>query len=326
MNIIIVGAGQLGSRHLQSCLKLATPANIYVVDPSADSLGIAENRAAEIEESIASKHSVQYLSSLEKVDVEHFDFGIIATNSAVRFKVLDALCRQHSLGCVILEKVLFQSVKEYEQASKLLNDCNIKAYVNCPLRVYPFYQGLKKSILAGDKKIRFSYKAGEWFGLGCNSIHYIDLMSFLTEASVVSVNTDLIDNSVINTKRAGYIEFTGTLSVSFTDGSLLLIESECGSEFGSHVEIERDDKKVVFNGLTGNYELFENGMSVKSDSFSLCYQSDLTHKMIEQIQETGSCGLTSFSESSALHIKFLEALLRKYELVTGTATERLSIT
>ena len=39
---LIIGAGQLGSRHLQGLLKLTQEQVVYVLDPSNDSLSIAK--------------------------------------------------------------------------------------------------------------------------------------------------------------------------------------------------------------------------------------------------------------------------------------------
>ena len=43
-NIAIIGAGQLGSRHLQGLKKAQLPMNIFVLDASEESLTICEQR------------------------------------------------------------------------------------------------------------------------------------------------------------------------------------------------------------------------------------------------------------------------------------------
>ena len=45
--IAIIGAGQLGSRHLQGLAKLQLPCQVHVVDPSPKSLEVARQRFAE---------------------------------------------------------------------------------------------------------------------------------------------------------------------------------------------------------------------------------------------------------------------------------------
>jgi predicted dehydrogenase len=43
-SIVIIGAGQLGSRHLQALRLIDEPIRIQVVDPSHESLKVAEER------------------------------------------------------------------------------------------------------------------------------------------------------------------------------------------------------------------------------------------------------------------------------------------
>jgi pyrroline-5-carboxylate reductase len=45
---VIIGAGELGSRHLPGLLQYEPIQEIYVVDPSETALQIAQSRAAEI--------------------------------------------------------------------------------------------------------------------------------------------------------------------------------------------------------------------------------------------------------------------------------------
>ena len=49
-SVLIVGAGQLGSRYLQSLKKVKSSLNIYVVDINQNSLNIAKDRWDEIEQ------------------------------------------------------------------------------------------------------------------------------------------------------------------------------------------------------------------------------------------------------------------------------------
>jgi pyrroline-5-carboxylate reductase len=60
-NILLVGAGQLGSRYLQGLIKIAFPLNIYVVDPNINALNESIKRCAEI--SFNEKHNISYYNS-----------------------------------------------------------------------------------------------------------------------------------------------------------------------------------------------------------------------------------------------------------------------
>ena len=45
----IIGAGQIGSRHLQALCKLESPARVALVDPSDESLQTASDRYIEVD-------------------------------------------------------------------------------------------------------------------------------------------------------------------------------------------------------------------------------------------------------------------------------------
>ena len=87
--LAIIGAGQLGSRHLQGLAQINFEASIEVVDPNKTSLEIAKQRFKECpdNQNIISASYFQTLSSLS-YDV---DIAIIATGSKFRFQVLKNL-------------------------------------------------------------------------------------------------------------------------------------------------------------------------------------------------------------------------------------------
>ena len=57
--LLIIGAGQLGSRHLQGLSKINNDIEIAVVDPNRDALELAHNRYEEMP-SNSHIHSVDY--------------------------------------------------------------------------------------------------------------------------------------------------------------------------------------------------------------------------------------------------------------------------
>ena len=83
---LIIGAGQLGSRHLQGLLKFEKEQLVYVLDPSENSLNISKERAQEVE----NKHNVIYRNDWGELPTE-FDLVIVATGANVRSKVVSKL-------------------------------------------------------------------------------------------------------------------------------------------------------------------------------------------------------------------------------------------
>ncbi len=303
-NIAIIGAGQLGSRHLQALASMKHPVCIQVVDSSAESLAVAEARFKEVGSNFTGKISFHTdISALEK----QIDIAIVATNSKVRRRVVEQLTANSNVKNLILEKFLFVKSDDYQAVEKLLTEKKIKAWVNCPRRMIPFYQNLQKE-LSGN--VEFNASGNSW-GLSCNGIHLLDLFAFLTKSDNIVLSNDLIDKTVIESKRPGYIEFTGTITGK-TGGHTFLIASFPDKTPSLRINIntaavrysieEGPEAKVWISRLDNNWALEEQ-------TFNMPFQSQLTNIAADEILRTGNCSLTAYKESAELHLLFLNNLI-----------------
>lgn len=326
MNLLIVGAGQLGSRHLQACLKLSIKFNIYVVDNSEVSLSISEERANQVD--WGADHKVYYYKDLNCVNESNIDYLILATGAAVRYSILEASLNLFEVKYLILEKFLFQDVESYRKAESIIKLKNVKAFVNCPLRTYSFYKKIKNDYININKPVYFNYKAGEWCGLACNSIHYIDLVAYLSGANIEYISAEKVDGTVIQSKRKGYIEFTGTIRANLCNGSSISINSIKNSDEVSEIEILNDELRILVNEITGEYVIYSKGIVIESGCYDLVYQSNLTNIIINQLMDSGDCDLVGYTESMHFHLEFLESLLSHYNRLNleETAVKVLPIT
>ncbi len=320
----IIGTGQLGSRHLQALAKSSFSVRVEVVDPSNRSLKTAKRR---FEEMPLNKNidGVDYFTSLDSLSSK-IDLCIIATTSDTRAKVTRELLQKREVGYILFEKVLFQSIPEYEEISKLLKRYNVRSWVNCPRRIYPFYQHLKK-ILAEDERIFFTTYGGEW-GLACNSIHLIDLVAFLTGSSEYSVEANTLDSDAIDSKREGFIELTGTLRGFFSNGGEFLFHSCRGSLAPMIITICGRNAEVMIDEERGTAKIAQehNNWKWEDVKFSVPFQSDLTQNVAKDILENGDCGLTPFFESVNLHLPLLKAIMEHLSSIRDEKIEFCPIT
>lgn len=324
MNILIVGAGALGSRHLQACLKINRPCNIYVVDPSKDSLDIAKERAEQV--ITFDKHNVSFFQSLEAVDASSIAYAIVATNANYRYEVSCDVIKRFKPTAIILEKVLFQTLEEYSRFSEFLVDKDTIVFVNCPFRTYPVFNYIKSKYLNSDSTIQVDYSGGEWIGLCCNAIHYIDLTSYLSESVLSDVETNFLDSEIIASKRKGYIEITGKLVCHFSDNSILSLSSAKGSDRQSEFVIKNRNYEIYVDELSGDCRIYQNGELCEEKKFNIVYQSELTNLIIEQIEITGVCGLSKYNDSAAMHKILVSNLLSFYNEKSGISSDLLPIT
>src|SRR5947209_4742456 len=131
--VALIGAGQIGSRHLQALARLE--ADITVIDPSSASL----DRAREL----AGKSDIRYATQLDQLGPA-IDVAIVACSARERRSVVESLLAGRKVGALVLEKVLFQKIEDYEAVGALLKERGVRAWVNCPRRLWPFYQALRE--------------------------------------------------------------------------------------------------------------------------------------------------------------------------------------
>lgn len=321
-NCLIIGAGQLGSRHLQGLVKCLEQLEIYVLDPSLDSLKIAQEREKEINH----KHKVIYTQSWEILP-EFFDIVIVATNANIRESVINKLLENHKVRFLILEKVLFQELNAYQRVRDLLVQHNVITYVNHPRRMFESYINIKANLDSNIQSI-YSVVGGNW-GIGCNALHFLDLFVFLSEKKLKYINVNLIEDELLESSRKGFTEFTGTLTGYLTDGSFFNITSLKGESSAISVTIFNNEQRLIIQeGLTPQiYELEKKNLfNCKKDIFKVQYQSELTTNIVDGLLNNNSCSLPSYDDARHTHELFLTTMLEKYNNITGLQAKILPIT
>jgi hypothetical protein len=305
-NIVVIGAGQLGSRHLQALSKVNFQTTIEVVDPFEASLEVAKGRFDEMPENSAIA-DIRYVSSISQLST-HVDLAIIATNADVRAEVIRQLVKQCEVKNLVLEKVLFQKAEEYREIQTLLEAKNIKTWVNHPRRMFPYYAKLKE-LLVCSKQVSYQVQGGDW-GLACNGLHFIDHLAFLTGCRGLTISTDGLNPSVIVSKRKGYFEVSGTLSGKIGAHPFVLFCHENASPVV--ITICADNLNAIVDEGRGFVRIAtkENGWQwVEENEKVVYFQSELSSKIAEDIFETGQCDLPTFSEATELHIPFINTML-----------------
>lgn len=295
--VAIIGAGQLGSRHLQALALHNSELNIYVVDPSEKSLNRSKERFLEIDD--YHNKQLSFIQSIEELPTV-LDFVIIATNSLQRLSALKELLQNSKVQYLLLEKFLFPKMEEYEEAQKLIEEKQVKAYVNCARRMWPSYQDFKNSLLP-KTNIKLSVTGSNW-NLASNAIHFLDLFFYLTKDATMMIDTSKLDDKIIENKRPGYIELTGTVTGQTTSGNKLELSSVVSDEVTIEMTIKIDDRHYVIR--EGAQEIQSNDII---EEFAIFHQSELTHKVLEQLLETDTCDLVTFERSVQDHLLLLNA-------------------
>jgi len=302
--IALIGAGQIGSRHLQAISMIDRPVSVQVVDPDALSLRVAEERYQQCPKS-SNVLRVDFLSSISELS-ENLDFVIIATGANVRRLVLETLLAQKKVRYLILEKFLFQRNEDLFFVKGLLQDAGIRTWVNCPFRMVPFYKVLKGR-LKGATKLDYRV-SGSLIGIGCNAIHYVDMLAYFSGQTEFEFGNHALDREIIPSKRPDFIEFTGTLLGATREGTRFALTSFASGNAPVVISIVTDSLHCIIREHEAKCLISEasTNWQWREEEFAIPYQSQLTHLAVQDILSTGDCDLPSYEESSRLHSQLLQ--------------------
>ena len=326
--ILIAGAGQLGSRYLQGLVNCQNNLDIYVQDVSEQSLQIAKQRWEHVVQTVSTntvsgncsqktQHKVRFLPSFENIP-KKINIAIVTTNADVRPQVVKQIKANFEVSYWILEKVLAQSETLLSEILALTQNSS-GAWANIPRRTMVWHKQIREKLRSeGTLKITAS---GTLWGLACNGIHYLDLVSWWTDEKLRKIDTSKLDSKWIESKRKGFFEVTGEITAVFSGGTRLVLESKLeGSPFKMKVEgqnnvWEIDEIKGVAVGSDGTIITGNNEM-----------QSTMTSKLVDDILTRKNCELPKLPDSVEMHSIFLRSLLEHWNTVNSRNDETLPIT
>ncbi len=278
------------------------PLNIFVYDICAESMRQAEQRW---QESIGTsvKHKIVFQQTLECLP-KLIDIAVIATTADVRPKLVIEVSSLSTVRYWVLEKVLAQSEEGLNQIRSFIpGDTN--AWVNTPRRMMAWHILLKEQ-LGLTPPLTLRVKGGLW-GLACNAVHFLDLLSWWSGETLQEINTDGLNSNWIESKRPGNMEICGTLVAKFSGGSQAFLTSDSGpADCDVHVSDEELSWKINET----------SGIAQRSDGISttgrLEYQSEMSAGLLETILLTGCCKLPILAESVALHSVFIRSMQKHW--------------
>ena len=303
-NVAIIGAGQLGSRHLQGLANCATPLSIFLVDPSAASIATAQERFAAVP---ASKnhilHTVGAINDLPR-DLE---LVIVACTADYRFGVYGNLLKYTEPRVILLEKVLFQDLDQYPQAIELAAASRSQTIVNLAQRYWPFFRILKSQV-ANKSELSITITGSNW-GLGCNAVHNVDIAEFIW--GMPGQTTARLDGALRESKRANCHEFTGTIETLIAGGGRLTQTSYSDGQAPFVITVQTPDFIWVWDVSHSKSHRADpkSGWGFVSSEMIAPYQSNLTTGLIEDILAGRGTELPDLVTASGIHVNTLSEIL-----------------
>jgi predicted dehydrogenase len=322
--LALVGAGNIGSRHLQSLADLDQEWKIVVIEPDAKSMATAQLRYKEVVGRDSPESN--YFASLDSLPAV-LDICILATPAAGRLEVINEILVRSKCRYMILEKIVFQSPVDFSTAEELFTKHRIDVWVNCPRRLWPMFKELKKSLVSNEQ-IQCNF-VGEKFAMASNAIHLIDLFQFLTGCSEIIVDGTKLSPPYNDKRRVGSLEFSDTLIIRTAKGDTFeltrvdtgkpvssIMTTKAGTLFWSFKQYE---SKVAISSEASGWEMIEEHVDVP-------LQSALTASVVRDLAKSGTCGLPKLSESRLAHEAMLKAFFDRIERATGHRPEYCNIT
>tara|TARA_B110000977_G_C11087440_1_gene495279 strand:+ start:413 stop:1369 length:957 start_codon:yes stop_codon:yes gene_type:complete len=315
--ILLVGAGQIGSRYLQGLVSMNLHLNVTVIDPLDASLDKAKKLWIEAGGD-KSQHMIRWYKVLPE-DLISIDLAIISTSSKGRAALVKNIRKSIQVNYWVLEKVLTQSKQELDVIKAATIDAK-EVWVNMTRRLIDWHHQLKlKFYKKGPLKVK---KNGGLWGLGCNGIHFIDLICWWTDESLISVNINGLDQNWFKSRRSEYFEITGELFIKFSGGTELILRSNHNVE-EDNLYVELPNKSIwVINEDNGTAQ--NSKENILNGRLEL--QSELTAAMVTKILKNGTCDLTTLKQSVGHHEIFLDAMLEHWNFSNKCNDKQVPIT
>jgi predicted dehydrogenase len=320
-NILIAGAGQLGSRYLQGLSGTSQSHHIFVYDLAQESLKTARERYDQVKD-LGQPHHVYYLDDLEQIPL-NIDLAIVTTDSLPRADLIREIESTITVRYWLLEKVLAPSTEELKVIYDIVSRSE-GSWVNHWFRLPVWFRELKTRISRSGKDMLLVHVSGGDVGIACNATHFMDYVQWIAGEEVSAVSTENLANAWEPSKRNGYFEVYGRLSVEFKNRAILNIESDHGSKPVEMTVTWGDSSfKAVFSD-DGVMDVSITGE--ESVSYPFPYQSQMTAEVVDSIMEYGTCNLPNCSSSIAIHTHLLTALIAHWNIVHCESINRLRIT
>jgi len=316
--ILLVGCGNIGSRHLQAIVKLPYEIEIEIIEPNIDAQNLAKKRLNEIE---FDESLFNFTWNLSMNNSKNNDLVILATPSKNRLELIKTLAYSGSRRFLV-EKMVCQSKQEYESILSLINSTNSKGWVNASRRYFNSYQKIKNQ-LTENSTINLSIFGGN-MGLGSNAIHFLDLFSWITKNTNIVLNGNFIDNKIQENKRGSdYKEFSGTIIGKSTNNPIISIFFSQKNNLPLYVSFFGNKNALIID------ETNENFLELTSDTkkeFKMEFQSRLTTKIVKDIFEKDNCLLPTLDESKFVHFELFRIFNEHIKKITNHEVEKCPIT
>ncbi len=322
--VLLVGCGEIGSRHLQAVASLPDVRQVEIVDQRPEALELGRKRISELP-SPNTSITFRWLSSLAEAS-HGGDLCIVATQADVRCRVVREVAETLGYSKFLLEKLVSQSTADYRSLIRFCEKKQIAAWVNCKGRAHPSHIHVKQHLVPGEP-IVFSASGGN-HGLVTNGVHVADLFAFYDGAEHIECVWSEIDPVLHQTKRGAY-DLSGTLCGRSVRGSTFMLSLAADHVQPALFSIVSPHYRVALDDV--NKWIYESCEDSAWKWRPVPFEADLnissmTRAFAADILSSGRCRLPTLTECFAAHEFILEEVHPHFEKLLGTTVSRSPVT
>ncbi len=311
LNILFIGCGNIAFRNFQGLLSCNLNYNFFFFD-------INKRKFNKFQKHFQNSHRLNskiFFSNRFNFDEKNIDLVLHCTTSDARLKYCELIIKKYNCKYIILEKVLSNNITSLLKIKKIFHNKK-NVYVNTPRRSMNFYKKFKNKINL-NKFLGIEIIGGKW-GLACNTIHFIDLMSWMVGIKNYSFS-DYDLGKWYKSKRKGFYDITGKININFNKYYLNVYSRP-----------KNQKMKIILRFIDNKIEIFEQYMTYKINNITnktkFEYQSELIKNHIYNILSKKKLELPSIKISVNQHLKYLDFFENVWCLKKKQKTKTIPIT
>lgn len=204
----------MGVRHAQGVLSTNVATKVLMIDLRQQALDDAREAMSGLEQ--RGELSFKLLEDFSP-QAESFDVCILATTASSRKELCD-IAVNCGVEHLLIEKPLGQSYDQVKDLAESIAMYPFETVVNLNMRMYDTFIQLRDDLarlpqMLGYKMITLNTGT---LGIGCNGIHYLDLLFFILDADRADIAAAEVDDMLIPSGRGGdFCDFGGWAVINF---------------------------------------------------------------------------------------------------------------
>ncbi len=287
------GAGNIATRHVQSIINENNIGKIYIFDKKQ----LALKRISDFFSNYKNSNKLIFVNNQKIIKKISFFLAFLCTYAFNRIRLIKKIKSLCNIKYFIVEKILETNISNFKKIS--FDTRNI--FVNMPLRNISPFRIIKLNL--NSKKINVILKGENWHMI-CNSLHYINYISYAINSPVQKILIKKLEEPY-KLARKNFIDFHGKIVVFYENGSKLNIVSK--KNINEHYLNLKQGKKIfIYNFKNSKLHIGNKSFVSKRE-----YISKLSIKFFKSLLKYGKVNLPTFDEALDENFLFIKEISKK---------------